>query len=434
MKRLLSLTALASLIFAKSYLISPIPLPRNHIVDLDTSSYSQRELADMLQKGWVFTFLAKSSHLEEGDLLKARRELMAKFHIGQRAHGIVTGSFRVAMLIPSNIIGHYAQSTSESVLTYLGRRAETFTLRVFDMPDENTSTIQNILAELGNFDILIAPLTEKGAQNLCEAKPSIPSYVPTVRSEQIECNASDVTFGGIDYRKQIETLAHLNEEKQPVITVSDRSPLSMRLDTFVAETDEIEENIILPQRSYYRDLILQHDDLNQSVIYLNTPVLKSSLFLSQMTLEKMEPKLILSTQLNYTPRLLTLTQFRDREHMVVADSIGEMEPTMDETLSMMGDDARFNWVNYTTVVGVDRLFAQSNGTDRITTEELQGIDVNYDVHLYDAGLYRFITHPLPALMEEPEMEQEIPSFDHNATEDHDMQGDRFDEPSVYDSP
>ncbi len=434
MKRLLPPALITSVLFAKSYLMSPIALPTNHIVDLDTERYSRTELAQLLQEGKVFTFLAKSKHLEEGDLLTARRELMAKFHIEDFSTTTSGGGFRVAMIVPSALIGPYAQSTSDSVLTYLGRRADTFTLKVFDIPDQNASTIQNALALTEGFDMLIAPLTEKGARNLCEASPAIPTYIPTLRSEQIDCGASDVTFGGIDYREQIKTLNRLNSQKRPVITVGDGSSLSMRLNTLVTETNEIRDSITLPKRSYYRNLIRRHDDLNQSILYLNTPVLKSSLFLSQMTLEEMEPDLILSTQLNYTPQLLTLTQFRDREHMVVADSIAEMEETMEETQTMMGEDVRFNWVNYATIVGLDRRFAQQNGTKRATFEEIQGLDVRYEVRLYDAGLYRFIPHPLPAPFQEPEGEEEIPSLDQNVTEAHEMPDDRFDEPSVYDAP
>ncbi len=45
-----------------------------------------------------------------------------------------------------------------------------------------------------------------------------------------------------------------------------------------------------------------------STIILNTPIVKSSIILSQITAFEVEPAKVLSTQLNYNPLLVKLTQ------------------------------------------------------------------------------------------------------------------------------
>jgi hypothetical protein len=114
-----------------------------------------------------------------------------------------------------------------------------------------------------------------------------------------------------------------------------------------------------------------------------------------MTLADFKPSLLLSPQLNYSPRLLTLTQYHDRENLVVASSIGEMDPFTTEYLALVGRDVRFNWLNYATVTGLDYDFCDATGSERKTKEFYEERSLRYEVRLYDAGLHRFVPREVP---------------------------------------
>jgi len=204
-----------------------------------------------------------------------------------------------------------------------------------------------------------------------------------------------VSFGGIDYNAQIETLSYLVESNATTVTVSDSSSISKMLSQAVAQSLEVNDHLSLDRSGYYKDLILRHEDLNESTIFLNTPVVKSSLFLSQLTLADFKPVQVLSTQINYSPLLLTLTQYHDRENMVVASSIGEPDPVLSENIALISQDIRFNWLNYATVTGIDYYFSSKTGERRLMKESFLDGSIDYGVLLYEAGLYRFVPKEVP---------------------------------------
>ena len=395
MKRALVLLFAAALLYAGVRQLSPIPVPTWQIVDLDPTPYDEWMLREALDRGEIFTFLAKSAHTQDEELQILRRRYLAALHIGGR--GGSGRTFRVAFVVPEKRIGKYAQSTTLSALAYLVGREGPFEMEVFPAGDENNETLDAVAAEVrqGAYDLVVAPVTLKGAEYLCERLANERVYVPTLHRDRVVCDNPDFTFGGIDYRSQVETLSYLVESNATVVTVSDGSGLSKMLDGLVAEYVDINDSLLLGSGSYYKNLIERHEDLNQSTIFLNTPVVKSSLFLTQMTLADYRPVRVLSTQLNYSPLLLTLTQYHDRENMVVASAIGTFDPEITEMVALLGRDIRFNWLNYATLVGLDMEYAFDAGAERVSAETTVEGSVRYGLSLYDAGLYRFVPRPLP---------------------------------------
>ena len=45
-------------LFAKSYIISPLPLPKQEVLDIDTESCNQRCLGELYENGVLFSFVA----------------------------------------------------------------------------------------------------------------------------------------------------------------------------------------------------------------------------------------------------------------------------------------------------------------------------------------------------------------------------------------
>ncbi|WP_456381415.1 hypothetical protein [Hydrogenimonas sp.] len=416
MKRVLSIVFLFHLLlFGQSQLLSPIPLPTTIVVDLDPTPYDDAMLEEALARGEIFTFLAKSGATTNADLLAQRQRYMALLNLKGRTYGGIT--FRIAFVIPERVIGKYAVSTTQSALAYLLDRGVPFDMEVFSIPDESDETLRQVLEEISAdmpYDLIVAPVTRKGADYLCHQALPGKLFVPTIHKHRIECPNEQVLFGGIDYTGQIETLSYLVESNATTVTVSDSSPLSGMLSETVSEFVDVNDSIVLGRSGYYKDIIETHDDLNQSTLFLNTPVVKSSLFLSQLTLADFKPNLILSTQINYSPLLLTLTQYHDRENMVLASSIGLADPFLTENIALLHQDIRFNWLNYATVVGIDDIFNRTTGEQRLTRESFTDRSLEYEIRLYEAGLYRFVPReiPFPPIEEiiEPVDEEEDTGF------------------------
>ena len=408
MKKVIAATILALTLLAQGRQISPVPLPRTTLVDLDPTPYDRAMLQEALDAGEIFTFLAKSSRTEDPDLVEQRRAYAMLFRLGGNGNG---ASYRVAFLVPAKKIGKYAASTTESALAYLAQRNRPFEMEVFTVPDEENATLEGTLVNLSGFNLVIAPVTAQGAAYLCSRDLPGRFFIPTLNRKTLECDNGMVSFGGIDYDRQIETLSYLVEPNGTAYAVSDRSRLSRNLTETVRRYVDLNGTIVIGKNGYYKDVIERYDDLNDSTIFLNVPVVRSSLFLSQMTLADFKPRRLLSTQLNYSPLLLTLTQYHDRENLVVASSIGEMDPYLSENIALVGQDIRFNWINYATVTGLDDDFAAATGDRRLGSDTFVDGNIDYTVRLYDAGLYRFIPREVPRPEEEiigPYEEEPLP--------------------------
>ena len=402
MKKLLPLLLFLHIfLWGQSQLLSPIPIPTMIIVDLDPTPYDDAMLQEALEKGEIFTFLAKSGKTENPELMAKRQSYMALFNLKGRVYG--AAAFRVAFVVPKKVIGKYAVSTTHSALAYLLDRGIPFEMEVYSVPDESEESLQKALRDLsssGPYDLIVAPVTKRGADYLCNQLLPGKFFIPTLHKNRIDCINEQVLFGGIDYRKQIETLSYMVESNATTVTVSDRSGLSKMLSETVAEFVDVNDSIVLGKNGYYKELIEKHEDLNQSTMFLNTPVVKSSLFLSQLTLADFKPILILSTQINYSPLLLTLTQYHDRENMVIASSIGSADPFLTENVALVRQDIRFNWLNYATIAGIDTLFNLKTGEQRLTKEVFVDRSLDYEIRFYEAGLYRFIPKEIPFPEEE----------------------------------
>ena len=100
------------------------------------------------------------------------------------------------------------------------------------------------------------------------------------------------------------------------------------------------------------------------------------------------PKVILSTQLNFNPKIIALTQEKDRSNFVVASSIDKVDDKLIDTIKMYGGDIEYNWVDYSTLVGVHYLF-ESNKSNGMNTM-IEDNRVVYEPKLYKTTRFGFL--------------------------------------------
>jgi SRSO17 transposase len=380
-----------SSLFAVGSKVSHIPPVQSVFIDVEGKSCDKACLQELLDKGEVFSFLSRYNNAAEDE------ELQNRFYAYQtlfRSSLQETSNIRIAMLIPQKSIRRYAISTVNSVLAYLLSKNSTFDLKVFNSIDEKEDSILKTLKQIRreNFQYVIAPLTQEGAKTLLDNSKNLLVYIPTLNIHEFQNIDSNVIFGGIDYKAQIlKLLAYANNK---VSIFSDGSLLSRNLESMIKEQvpDIYYETTINNSRISFKRLLKYNKKIDNSSIFLNTPLVKTSLIASQFRVYDKKPYILLSTQINYNPLLLTLTQYEDRKNLFIANSIGKTSPRLEQTNSLFGHNIVYDWVNYTTSVGMDYIFTHylAPSQNREFREEIKDNQVIYDISIYKAKRYKFV--------------------------------------------
>ncbi len=133
--------------------------------------------------------------------------------------------------------------------------------------------------------------------------------------------------------------------------------------------------------------------------------------MSQLTLYDTNATNVLSTQINYDPLLLSMTQYRDRKDMVVANSITEHNNVLIETNALLGNDIVYDWINYTTTIGVDYFYSLITNEERTYKTKLEDNQMIYDIELLQPSHSKFKKYVRP--FREPRIE-EIEELDEEA--------------------
>jgi len=409
------------LMMAQSYLVSNIPLPKTYVMDLDPYECDERCLYELLDNEMIFSFMAHAKQrLQNKELNEARIINASILNIG---HTNASGSFQVALLLPYKKIGKYASSITNTVFAYLMTKNTPFEMKSYKIEDEQIETIQDTLNKIQNDGIkyVIAPLTQKGVNNLLALDPSLNIYFPTTNKSNVETDSPYFTFGGIDYNAQSDIL--LQEAITPLVIFSDTSPTGKKLALYqeknflypkklntetsaFSDTDELpfeneDQNItekkvfkyfISARTTNLENYLSENEDIIGGSFFINTPIIKSGMIMSQITLYDLNATNILSTQINYNPLLLSMTQYRDRKDMIIANSITQNDNFLTEVNALIGNDILYDWINYSTIIGVDYFYSQLTGEARVYNLPIEESQVHYDIELLQPLRTKFVKY------------------------------------------
>jgi hypothetical protein len=422
MKKLLFLL-LPCLIFAQSFMISNIPIPRLYIQDLDPYTCNDKCMKELLENGQIFSFLSHANKkLTDKDLDEARIINMAVLNLGASNAGT---KLKIALLLPYNKIGKYASTTTNATFAYLMTKSNSFMLKSYKIETEDISDLQQALTQIeaDGFDYVIAPLTAEGVNNVIDIDPNVNIYFPTINKKEVNSLSASLVFGGIDYKKQSQMLLH--EAVSPLVIFSDKSQTGKKLalyqeeeflhpsipiDDTMSYNDEVsvysDDANLTQEKQVFKYFISRrttnlekylkdNEDIVNASFFVNTPIIKTGMILSQLTLYDANATNILSTQINYDPLLLSMTQYDDRKNMIVANSITQDNNILIETNSLLGNDIVYDWINYTTTVGIDYFYARITGEDREYKIDITDNQMLYDIELLRPGISRFFRYIPP---------------------------------------
>jgi hypothetical protein len=380
-------------------------------------------MKELLENGQIFSFLSHANKkLTDKDLDEARIINMAVLNLGASNAG---AKLKIALLLPYNKIGKYASTTTNATFAYLMTKSNSFMLKSYKIETEDISDLQQALIQIeaDGFDYVIAPLTAEGVNNVIDIDPNVNIYFPTINKKEVNSLSASLVFGGIDYKKQSQMLLH--EAVSPLVIFSDKSQTGKKLalyqeeeflhpsipiDDTMSYNDEVsvysDDANLTQEKQVFKYFISRrttnlekylkdNEDIVNASFFVNTPIIKTGMILSQLTLYDANATNILSTQINYDPLLLSMTQYDDRKNMIVANSITQDNNILIETNSLLGNDIVYDWINYTTTVGIDYFYAQITGEDREYKIDIADNQMLYDIELLRPGISRFFRYIPP---------------------------------------
>ena len=377
-----------SAIYAKDQIPSPILPAKNIFMNLDVKKCNRSCLIDLLEQGKIFSFLSVyKNHSEFDDIQNEYDKYASIFHI----YIDTNIKANLAMLVPEKVIRRYAISTVNSTLAYLLYKKYNFDLKVYNCTDESETSLLSTLAKIRDdgYKYILAPLTEKGAKIVSQNSDGLIVYIPTVNKKMIKNLNPNIIFGGIDYNNQIQKL--LTYATNKVAIFSDSSDIAHELNSYIQNNTQ---NIVYTKefkdsRINFKKILKWNKRLDNSSIFLNLPLVKASLLASQLRVYDRTPYNLLSTQINYNPMILTLTQYEDRQALLIANSIGKTDDGLTISNTLLDSDISYNWVNYSTSIGADLLYNNYflQEAKRNFTEEVKDGQVQYKISIVKPKRY-----------------------------------------------
>jgi hypothetical protein len=196
----------------------------------------------------------------------------------------------------------------------------------------------------------------------------------------------NIIYGAINYKSQFDALISFVRTKR-LVDFYDNSPIGAVLHNYLKDTKLIYTKKINNNNGSYKRFLKHNRYLTNSTIILNTPIVKSSILLSTLTANEVKYANILSTQINYTSLIFSLTQISDRRNLIVASSTTQYPYNLEEYIQLVHSNLKYNWVNYSIAVGTEYLM--NNKLVHFKEIKLHNNQIIYPIYLYKVGRSSF---------------------------------------------
>ncbi len=363
----------------------------------------------LLKKGQIFSFLAYANEMQlhSSKLQEIKNIYISVLNMGFSGQ---TSNLKFALLLPYKKIGKYASSVTNAVFAYLMTRNYPFVIKSFMIDSEELQDIKTALSKIQKegFSYVIAPLTTEGANNLISLSPHLKVFFPTIHKNDFSSSTNNFYFGAIDYKAQSAAL--LKHAIDTLAIFYDNSAMGRKLtqidEELFLQKSTSEANVNNAAKRIYKFAVasrttnLEHrlknnKKLDNATVVLNTPLIKSGMIMSQLTLYDINTSSILSTQINYDPLIFSITQYEDRKNMLITDSITNTKKIFTYTNALLKNDIRYDWINYSTTVGIDYFFSLITHLPREYDIEITQNQFRYPIKLVRPGISKFIDYEAP---------------------------------------
>lgn len=296
---------------------------------------------------------------------------------------------KVAFLYPSNLVSKYAKSSINTISGYLSHQNSDYELVVIDTENESSSRINSAFEEVKSANItnVIALFTPNAVGTLNNVVSSnLKVYLPLVEKKEVSSTNSSLIFGSISYDDQVKKLTNYSSDNN-IMFYQDSylgSKLKKSYESVVSNV-RLKKEIKKNENNFKG--IVTGSGLANSTLFLNTDIVKSSLILSQLRSYDVYPKVVLSTQLSYDPLLMTLTQDKDRDRLIVANSIDVVDKELRDEIATAGGNIVYEWVDYSTLVGINYLYYGKNSS--LVPTKIENNQAIYNPRLFSCTEFGF---------------------------------------------
>ncbi|WP_066403780.1 hypothetical protein [Aliarcobacter cryaerophilus] len=298
-------------------------------------------------------------------------------------------NLKIAFVYPSSLVSKYAKNSINTVAAYLTFLNANYDLVVIDSQNESADSINNAFNKVKEEEItkVIALYTPNAINNL-NTMPlnDIMVYLPLIEKKDSLSQNDNLIFGSISYEDQLKKLSYYSDG--PNVLFYQNTYLGNKLknsyENVVSYTTARKE--IKSGETNFKNIVVD-SRLRNSSIFLNVDIVKSSLIMSQLRANDIYPKFIFSAQINFDPMLMTLTQDKDREKMVLANSIEKIDNKLRDEILNFGGNINFEWVDYSTLVGANYLV---NGNNNLIPTKIVENQAVYTPRLFKSTEYGFV--------------------------------------------
>ncbi len=297
---------------------------------------------------------------------------------------------KVAFIYPSNLVSKYAKSSISTVSGYLSHQNSDYELIVIDTETENSGKIASAFQQVRDENIknVIALFTPNSVGTLNNVVTSdLKVYLPLIEKKDVSTSNNSLIFGSISYEDQIKKLSSYSSGSDVMFYQDSNlgSKLKRAYESVVSDARFKRE--ISKNENNFKGIVTG-SGLSGSTLFLNTDIVKTSMILSQLRAYDVYPKVILSTQLNYDPLLMTLTQEQDREQFILANSIDVVDKELRDNVSTFGGNIQYEWVDYSTLVGINYLYYGKNSN--LVPTKIENNQAVYTPRLFKCTEYGFL--------------------------------------------
>ncbi len=297
---------------------------------------------------------------------------------------------KVAFIYPSSLVEKYAKTSLSTISGYLSYQKADYDLTIIDSTNENYENINSAFAKAKQNGVtkIIGLFTPSAISSLDKIVTSdIKVYLPLIEKSDALTNNENLIFGSISYDQQVKKLISYSNTNNAMFYQNTYigNKLKKAYDSSVYDT-RVRKEISKTETNF--KYIVNDYKLNNSTLFLNTDLVKTSLILSQLRAYDISPKAILSTQVSYDPMLMLLTQDQDRDKLVIANSIDSVNNELRDEISTFGGNIVYEWVDYSTLVGINYLY-YGNNSNLVQTKIIDNQAV-YNPKLYKSTEVGFL--------------------------------------------
>lgn len=387
-KLLTALLICMNLIAAKQELVKIDPA-KVFYINFEKEKCSDECLKDLLYKGLYISYIARfDSNDEKLNNIYAKLLNGIEYIDLPKKHQL--NMIKIAIVMPEKVVKSYSSNIISPALAYLIKQNDNVYMKVYFTGDESDANLLPILNELKDYSLIITGFQKNGINTLSKNITTIPVFNPLAKSSDFNTVGSNFTFGSIDYKEQVAKLINFSNGK--IAVFKDESPLANKITQDIQEQSTLVSLKTLEKKNLNVNSVLNEAwKLNNSSIFFNIPLVKTTLLATQIRALGVRPSKYFSTQINYHPMFLNLSQENEKAMFYFANSIGEIDEEIEYINDLLGQKIAYNWIAYSTSVGLDYFYHElyTNNKERLFKDDFVGSDLHFNVRIMNAKQSKF---------------------------------------------